>query len=408
MSGTGEDALARLALPMLSAAGLGRRHGCLRRPAEDDREATDERSVGSRSGADWKGSKGAAMAAHAGENANGGRNVTKKELADRVHDRMEDQLRPCKVNRQMVRNLLQAYLEEIISALARGERIELRDFGVIETKIRAPRRGRNPLTMTAVEVPSRRSVKFKPGRLMRELVEIDIPRDEEEAARVLAEAAARVEPKPKRARSGPRKHMPTPAVPRAAAAHADGVPTVEVRTAIANAQLAPGSTGRNTASSPASRPAADAAGLVAPARPASTKRSAPAAAAAATEASRPSPVVKGVKGGGSRSSGVGQSAASGGAAAGQPRGRQASATPRTASGASAGRGEAANDGASSADGVDRRATLPRSIPEEVKTSRVSSPEPPGLRLPDGLTPDPGDDVMPIRARKAASPTPARG
>ena len=62
------------------------------------------------------------------------------------------------------------FLDEIIQELARGSRLEFRDFGVFEVKERQPRQAQNPRTLEKVAVPARRVVKFKVGRRMRRLV----------------------------------------------------------------------------------------------------------------------------------------------------------------------------------------------------------------------------------------------
>ena len=59
----------------------------------------------------------------------------------------------------------------VIDELGRGNRLEFRDFGVFEIKERAPRVAQNPKTLERVQVPARRTVKFKVGRLMRETLE---------------------------------------------------------------------------------------------------------------------------------------------------------------------------------------------------------------------------------------------
>jgi nucleoid DNA-binding protein len=46
--------------------------------------------------------------------------------------------------------------------------LEFRDFGVFETRTRASRTAQNPKTLARVDVPMKRTVKFKMGRLMRE------------------------------------------------------------------------------------------------------------------------------------------------------------------------------------------------------------------------------------------------
>jgi len=54
------------------------------------------------------------------------------------------------------------------SAQATG--LEFRDFGVFETKTRPARIAQNPRTLKKVQVPAKRRVTFKAGRLMREAV----------------------------------------------------------------------------------------------------------------------------------------------------------------------------------------------------------------------------------------------
>jgi integration host factor subunit beta len=55
---------------------------------------------------------------------------------------------------------------EIVAALSRGGRVELRGFGVFSTKRVNARRSRNPRTGHSVGVPEKHSVTFKPGRPM--------------------------------------------------------------------------------------------------------------------------------------------------------------------------------------------------------------------------------------------------
>lgn len=86
--------------------------------------------------------------------------VTKKELIDRIAEHLG-------YKRVVVKRVVQAYLDEIIAELGRGNRLEFRDFGVFECKQRAARVAQNPKTMERVAVPSKRTVKFKVGRLMK-------------------------------------------------------------------------------------------------------------------------------------------------------------------------------------------------------------------------------------------------
>jgi integration host factor subunit beta len=83
-----------------------------------------------------------------------------------AYDRMRRAI-PTKV---MVKNIIQDFLNAIISELAAGNRLEFREFGVFETRERAARLAQNPRTLEKVPVPAKRIVKFKVGRLMRQLV----------------------------------------------------------------------------------------------------------------------------------------------------------------------------------------------------------------------------------------------
>jgi len=86
--------------------------------------------------------------------------VTKKELVDRIAERTNNK-------RVTVKKIIQMFLDEVINELGRGNRLEFRDFGVLETKQRAARIAQNPKTLQRVHVPPKRTVKFKMGRLMK-------------------------------------------------------------------------------------------------------------------------------------------------------------------------------------------------------------------------------------------------
>jgi len=89
--------------------------------------------------------------------------TTKKELVNRIADRTGH-------TKVVVKEVLQTFLDEIIAELALGNRLEFREFGVFEVKERRARRAQNPRTLEKVEVPAKRVVKFKVGRLMRQRV----------------------------------------------------------------------------------------------------------------------------------------------------------------------------------------------------------------------------------------------
>lgn len=87
--------------------------------------------------------------------------ITKKDVIDRIAENTN-------TRRAVVKPVVQSFLDEIIDELAKNNRLEFRDFGVFETKIRAARRAQNPKTMEQVQVPAKRNVKFKMGRLMKQ------------------------------------------------------------------------------------------------------------------------------------------------------------------------------------------------------------------------------------------------
>ena len=91
--------------------------------------------------------------------------VTKKELIDKIAENTQ-------AKRVLVKRIIQTFLDEITSELKKDNRLEFRDFGVFETRTRAPRIAQNPKTLERVEVPAKRTVKFKMGRLMKERVSL--------------------------------------------------------------------------------------------------------------------------------------------------------------------------------------------------------------------------------------------
>ena len=64
--------------------------------------------------------------------------------------------------------MVQQFFDEITSELAKGNRLEFRDFGVFETKISPARMAQNPRTLKKVQVPAKRRVVFRAGRMMKE------------------------------------------------------------------------------------------------------------------------------------------------------------------------------------------------------------------------------------------------
>jgi integration host factor subunit beta len=87
--------------------------------------------------------------------------MIKSELIQRI----------CSQNRHLylqdVEKIVSAIFGEIVDALARGDRVELRGFGAFSTKIRGARTGRNPRTGAVVPVAQKSLPFFKAGKEMR-------------------------------------------------------------------------------------------------------------------------------------------------------------------------------------------------------------------------------------------------
>ncbi|HYE97806.1 MAG TPA: HU family DNA-binding protein [Planctomycetota bacterium] len=68
------------------------------------------------------------------------------------------------------RRVVQGTLDMIVDALLKGDKIELRNFGVFEVIERKGRIARNPKSRQEVFIPERKVVKFKPGKVMEEKI----------------------------------------------------------------------------------------------------------------------------------------------------------------------------------------------------------------------------------------------
>lgn len=90
--------------------------------------------------------------------------MTKRDLVVRISEETG-------LVQQSVLDVVQRTLDYIADAVAKGEKVELRNFGVFEVKVRRARVGRNPnAPATDVRIPPRAVVKFKPGKEMRDAV----------------------------------------------------------------------------------------------------------------------------------------------------------------------------------------------------------------------------------------------
>ena len=89
--------------------------------------------------------------------------MTRKDLAAKIAEKKG-------LRQSDVKVVVDEILKEMSQSLARGEKVELRDFGIFKVKERKSRLGRNPKTGEAVSVPARKVVHFKVGKELKELV----------------------------------------------------------------------------------------------------------------------------------------------------------------------------------------------------------------------------------------------
>ena len=89
--------------------------------------------------------------------------MTKKDIVLRISDETN-------IKQIDVKKIVQKTFDSIIDSLVRGEKVELRNFGVFKVKERRSRTGRNPRTGEVVPVPSRKVAVFKPGLVMKHKV----------------------------------------------------------------------------------------------------------------------------------------------------------------------------------------------------------------------------------------------
>ena len=89
--------------------------------------------------------------------------MTKKEIVKAISDELG-------LTQLTTKEIVQKTFDSIIETLVTDRRIELRNFGVFEVRMRAARKARNPRTGGQVEVPAKFVVTFKPGKEMEEMV----------------------------------------------------------------------------------------------------------------------------------------------------------------------------------------------------------------------------------------------
>ncbi len=90
--------------------------------------------------------------------------MTKSELIELLADRQKY------LSVRDIDTSVKLMLDELITAMSRGERVEIRGFGSFSLNYRKPRVGRNPKSGESVSLDSKYVPHFKPGKELRERV----------------------------------------------------------------------------------------------------------------------------------------------------------------------------------------------------------------------------------------------
>jgi len=99
---------------------------------------------------------------------NTGGSMTKSELIEKLGDKLSH------LSARDVEQSIKEILELMAQSLSKGDRIEIRGFGSFSLHYRAPRVGRNPKTGDSVELSGKYVPHFKPGKELRERVNLSV------------------------------------------------------------------------------------------------------------------------------------------------------------------------------------------------------------------------------------------
>jgi nucleoid DNA-binding protein len=90
--------------------------------------------------------------------------MTKRDLVVKIANEIG-------VTQSMVKSVVEGVLDGITDALSSGDKVELRNFGILKVKSRKARVGRNPRTGDTVPIEAKKVVSFKPGKILKQKVE---------------------------------------------------------------------------------------------------------------------------------------------------------------------------------------------------------------------------------------------
>lgn len=89
--------------------------------------------------------------------------MTKADICKKVAEK-------CAMNKTEAEKAVTGVLDVVQGALAEGDKVQFTGFGTFSVEDRAARTGRNPQTGAAIQIPASKSVKFKPGSVLKDAV----------------------------------------------------------------------------------------------------------------------------------------------------------------------------------------------------------------------------------------------
>jgi len=102
--------------------------------------------------------------------------MTRSELISTLSSRVRS------LHQSDVEVVVSELLEAMKGAIVRGDRVEVRGFGSFDFKVRSPRKARNPKTGEILFVGAKKMIYFKPGKELRERVDMAMQEEPEKEA----------------------------------------------------------------------------------------------------------------------------------------------------------------------------------------------------------------------------------
>lgn len=89
--------------------------------------------------------------------------MNKAELVAAIADKAE-------LSKKDSEKAIKAFIDVVTAQLKKGDKVQLVGFGTFEVSKRAARKGRNPQTKKAINIPASKAPKFKAGKALKDTV----------------------------------------------------------------------------------------------------------------------------------------------------------------------------------------------------------------------------------------------